>query len=100
MIDDKTNEIPTIPDILDRVVIKDCIVTWDALNTQTINVEKVIDKKLDYVVPIKANHPTFYQELKEYFDEKLCGIPHNFTYVELSVMWNFIKRSPKIKTSQ
>ena len=70
MIDDKTNEIPTIPDILDRVVIKDCIVTWDALNTQTINVEKVIDKKLDYVVPIKANHPTFYQELKEYFHEK------------------------------
>ena len=70
MIDDKTNEIPTIPDILDRVVIKDCIVTWDALNTQTINVKKVIDKELDYVVPIKANHPTFYQELKEYFDEK------------------------------
>ena len=34
MIDDKTNEIPTIPDILDRVVITDCIVTWDALNTQ------------------------------------------------------------------
>ena len=23
-----------------------------------------------------------------------------FAYVELSVMWNFIKRSPKIKTSQ
>ena len=70
MIDDKTNEIPTIPDILDRVVITDCIVTLDALNTQTKNVEKVIDKELDYVVPIKANHPIFYQELKEYFDEK------------------------------
>ena len=69
MIEDKTNEIPTIPDILERVVIKDCIVTWDALNTQTINVAKVIDKELDYVVPIKANHPTFHQELMDYFDE-------------------------------
>lgn len=69
-IDDKTNEIPTIPDILKRANIKDCIITWDALNTQTKNVEAVIDGKGDYVVPIKGNQGNFYQDLKDYFDEK------------------------------
>ena len=34
MIEDKTNEIPTIPLILDKINVKGNIITWDALNTQ------------------------------------------------------------------
>lgn len=70
-IDKKTNEIPTIPIILDRLKIKDTIITWDALNTQVKNVKKVIQLKGDYCVPIKSNHPLFYQELQEYFSDDL-----------------------------
>ena len=70
MIDDKTNEIPTIPILLDRLNVKDTIITWDALNTQTANVKKVIDCKADYVVPIKGNQKNFYDDLKLYFNEK------------------------------
>lgn len=70
MIDDKTNEIPTIPTILNRLYIKDTIVTWDALNTQKDNVKAVIDKFADYVVPIKGNHQGFYDDLILYFNEK------------------------------
>lgn len=66
-IDKKTNEIPAIPIILERLKIKDTIVTWDALNTQKTNVKKVIALKGDYCVPIKSNHPLFYQELQDYF---------------------------------
>ena len=69
-IDDKTNEIPTIKEILARVNIHNCIITWDALNTQTENVKAVIDGKGDYVVPIKGNQGNFYNDLIEYFDEK------------------------------
>lgn len=70
MIKDKTNEIPTIPIILKRLNIKDTIITWDALNTQVKNIAEVIKKKGDYCVPIKSNHPLFFQELKLYFDEE------------------------------
>lgn len=70
MIDDKTNEIPNIPIVLERLNIQDVIVTWDALNTQKDNVHSVIDGGGDYVVPIKGNHPTFYDDLKTYFDDK------------------------------
>lgn len=69
-IEDKTNEIPTIPEILKRTNIKDCIITWDALNTQTKNIEAVIEGKGEYVVPIKANQGNFYQDLVDYFDEE------------------------------
>lgn len=69
-IDDKTNEIPTIPDILKRLSIKDVIVTWDALNTQTKNIEAVIAGEGDYVVPIKGNQENFFNDIKLYFDDK------------------------------
>lgn len=69
-IDDKTNEIPTIPEILKRFNVKGNIITWDALNTQTTNIKAVIDLKGDYVVPIKGNQGNFYNDLIIYFDEK------------------------------
>lgn len=70
MIDEKTNEIPTIPDILKRFNVKENIITWDALNTQKSNVEAVIDLKGDYVVPVKGNQGNFFEDLKLYFDDK------------------------------
>ncbi len=69
-IEDKSNEIPTIPDILNRFNVKGNIITWDALNTQTKNVETVMDLKGDYVVPIKGNQSNFHKDLIDYFDEK------------------------------
>ena len=70
MIDEKSNEIHAIPDLIERLNIKDVIVTWDALNTQKANVKCVIDNFGDYVVPIKGNQGNFYDNLKLYFDDK------------------------------
>ena len=69
MIDDKTNEITAIPDILKRVNAKGAIVTWDALNTQKANVKAVIEAKADYVIALKSNHQNFYDDLELYFDD-------------------------------
>lgn len=69
VIDTKTNEIPTTATILEKLNVKGCIVTWDALNTQKDNVRTVVSAKAYYVVPIKANHPLFYEDLIDYFDE-------------------------------
>ena len=48
------------------------IATWDALNSQTKNVTAVINAGGDYIVPIKGNQETFYNDLKLYFDQKRC----------------------------
>ena len=70
MIKEKSNEIPTIPEILKRFNVKGNIITWDALNTQIENVKTVVELKGDYVVPIKGNQGNFYNDLIDYFDEK------------------------------
>lgn len=71
-IDEKTNEIPTIETLVSGLNLKGIIVTWDALNTQTKNVKAVINAGGDYIVPIKGNQGTFYQDLIDYFDEEQC----------------------------
>ena len=45
-IEDKTNEIPTIPKILEKINVKGNIMTCDALNTQKNNVKMVYDLKV------------------------------------------------------
>lgn len=74
MIKDKTNEIPTIPKILDRINVKGNIITWDALNTQKTNIEKVIKLNGDYVVPIKLNQENFYKDLELFFNDQQLDI--------------------------
>lgn len=73
-IEDKTNEIPMIPEILKRFKVKGNIITWDALNTQIENIKAVVDLKGDYVVPIKGNQGNFYKDLSDYFDDKKLEI--------------------------
>jgi len=72
LIDSKTNEIPTIESLIQGMNLEGIITTWDALNTQTKNVEAVINAKGDYIIPIKANQGTFYNDLVDYFDEVKC----------------------------
>ncbi len=69
--DDKSNEITAVPELLVMLFIKGCIVTVDALNTQKETVRKIVkEKKADYVVALKENHETLYNEVKDYFAEE------------------------------
>ena len=59
MISEKTNEIPAIQDLINRLNIAGTVITWDAINTQTANISKVIGSKADYVVQIKGVRKIF-----------------------------------------
>ena len=72
-IDEKTNEIPTIRDLITGMNLKGVIVTWDALNSHKNNVKEVINSGGDYTIPIKKNQGTFYKDLIDYFDESTCS---------------------------
>lgn len=69
-INEKTNEIPTGPILLERINIKDCIVTFDALNTQTETISYIRSKKAHYVAPIKGNQKLLLEYIEEYFNDK------------------------------
>ena len=64
-----SNEITAIPALLELLKIKGCVVTIDAEGLQREITEKIIAKKADYVIALKANQPTVYEEVKYYFSD-------------------------------
>jgi len=64
---EKSNEITAIPQLLDLLEIKGCIVTIDAMGTQTKIAEKVIDKGADYILSVKENQPLLHSDIALYF---------------------------------
>lgn len=51
-VEEKTNEIRAIPELLDSLNIKGTIITTDAMGTQTAIVKKIRQKKVDYVLAL------------------------------------------------
>jgi len=69
-VDDKSNEITAIPELLDMLEIEGCIVTLDALHCQTETVKAIIEKKADYVLPVKENQPRLLETIQGLFDNQ------------------------------
>ncbi len=69
MIEDKANEITAFPTIINRLNIRNKIITVDALNTQKDNCTLIRKKRGDYVMAVKENQPNLYVDIKDYFDE-------------------------------
>lgn len=67
--DEKSNEITAIPELLDLIFVKNCIVTIDAMGTQTKIAEKIIDKKADYVLALKGNQPNLHNDVVDFFED-------------------------------
>ncbi len=71
-VEEKTNEITAIPELLEKLQIKGHIITIDAMGTQKAIAEKIRSKRADYVLAVKGNQGTLHEELMEYFkDEEL-----------------------------
>jgi predicted transposase YbfD/YdcC len=66
-IDEKSNEITAVPELLKILFIKGCIVTVDALNCQKDIAQTVIEHGADYVFALKANHPLLHQDVIDWF---------------------------------
>jgi predicted transposase YbfD/YdcC len=68
-VDDKSNEITAIPEILEALDVTDCIVTIDAMGCQTDIAENIVDKGGDYLLALKENHPLLYEDVELLFDD-------------------------------
>ena len=69
MVDDKSSEITAIPQLLDIPELSGCIVTIDAIGCQTAIVEKIIDQKADYVLPVKKNLGRLHEAVRDLCDD-------------------------------
>ena len=71
---EKTNEITTVPEMIDVLDIKGAMVSVDALNTQKEIAAKIIAAHADYTLALKGNHKNLNEEVIFLFNtHKLPG---------------------------
>lgn len=65
-VDDKSNEITAIPELLDTLDLKRTIVTLDAMGCQRAIVSKILQRGADYLVTLKANQGKIFRAVEQY----------------------------------
>lgn len=65
--EEKSNEITAIPVLLRQLALTGCIVTIDAMGTQTKIADQIIEQDGDYALALKDNQGNLYEEVKATF---------------------------------
>ena len=77
---EKSNEITAIPELLDALLLKGCLVTIDAMGCQKAIAAKIIQQESDYALLVKNNQPGLAAAIDDFFQaaEKTGyqGVPH------------------------
>jgi predicted transposase YbfD/YdcC len=71
-VEDKSNEITAVPELLRVLELSGCIVTLDAMGCQRNIVKEIKEADADYVVALKGNQETVHQEVQEFLDEAVA----------------------------
>ena len=85
---EKSNEMTAVPQLLEKLELKGCIVTLDAMGCQRAIAKQVKQGGGDYVLTLKRNQPELDREVREYFemaeeeDFDLPAIEHEATAEE------------------
>jgi len=75
-ISEKTNEIPEAQKLLSLMNLKNCVVTFDAMNTQRDTVAVIIGDGKDgghYIGGLKGNHQLFHSEVELFFSDDVLA---------------------------
>lgn len=71
VVDEKSNEITAIPQLLKILEIHGCLVTIDALGCQVEIAQQIVDSGADYVLAVKRNQRTLSKGVDEFFATRL-----------------------------
>jgi predicted transposase YbfD/YdcC len=64
-VEDKSNEIPAVQQLIDVLDLAGAVVTADAMHCQVETAEKVIAKEADYLLMVKGNQETLETEIQQ-----------------------------------
>ena len=81
-VDEKSNEIMAIPELLRLLTLRNCIVTIDAMGCQTEIAQGIVDEGADYVLALKGNQGTLHCDVQNLFayaqETDFRDIAHDF----------------------
>lgn len=83
-VNEKSNEITAIPELIELRAIKGAIVTIDAMGYQKKLAEKILDKKADFVSGLKGNQATLRDDVELLFNEQYA----------IDFRWITVSRAP------
>ena len=81
-VDGKSNEITAIPELIGMLELSGCIVTLDAMGTQKNIAKEIHEADADYVLCLKDNHPTAYEEITSFLDDAIEKAEDHLSYDE------------------
>ena len=115
----KSNEITAIPDLLDLIAVKGCIVTIDAMGCQKKIAEKIIEKKADYILMVKENQANLKEQIEKVFniqkpemidveedlghgriEKRTCEVITKLEFLDDKEDWNSLKSIIKITSER
>jgi hypothetical protein len=65
----KSNQIKAIPILLEQLDLQEAIITTDAMGTQTAIAKQIKEAGADYILTLKANHPTLAKDAWNWFEQ-------------------------------
>jgi predicted transposase YbfD/YdcC len=81
-VDEKSNEITAIPELIKVLELSGCLVTIDAMGTQKDIAKLIIAKGADYCLALKGNQGNIHQDVEQLFKQALSqqwqNINHSF----------------------
>jgi predicted transposase YbfD/YdcC len=81
-VDEKSNEITAIPELLKVLELNGCIVTIDAMGTQKEIAKQIIEGGGDYILSLKGNQGNLHEDVAQLFDWtrkiQFKDVPHEF----------------------
>lgn len=115
VVDKKKNEIIAIPELLELLVLKGCIVTIDAMGCQKAIAKNIIEAEADYILMVKDNQPELASQVKKIFnlqknnpkdettsfghnriETRTCELTDNLTFLDDKELWPGLRSIAKI----
>jgi predicted transposase YbfD/YdcC len=79
---EKSNEITAIPSLLEMLMIRDSVVSIDAMGCQTEIANTIIEQGADYVLALKGNQGNLHDDVRELFrsarEQNFKNVEHQF----------------------
>lgn len=93
-VNDKSNEITAIPELLDCLDLNGCLVTIDAMGCQTQIADQIIAGGGDYLLSLKGNQGTLHEDVILLFDDL---VESNYTAYEYGTARSVDKNHGRIE---
>ena len=78
----KSNEITAVPQLLRALDLAGCLVTLDAMGCQKHIAKEIIESDAEYVLALKGNQATVYDEVRTYLDDAILHAAGELAYTE------------------